>query len=112
MQNPTGYTAEDSGRAISHAMMRTQIGKGTEMSVTGFRAPRQMNQSTIWFPCGNGYHVEIHIAADDTYTVRRIFQRGAKVWIKGEQAGVYADQIDEVFYRAGMFRDDWANGSA
>jgi hypothetical protein len=98
---------QESARKISYAQLREQIGRGTEMGVTGFRTPRQMNDSTIWFACGNGYHVSVHIADNDTYTVRRMFVRGAKVWVKGEQANVYAEQLDEVFYRAGMFHDEW-----
>ena len=55
-------------------------------------------------PVGAGYSVTVDYAWDDTYTVRRVFKRGAKRWIKGEQTDVYFDEVGEVAYRASSFR--------
>ena len=60
-----------------------------------------------WAPVkgANGYRVEIELAADDTYTVRRVFKRGAKTFDKGTMTGVYAEDIGEVAYYASCFRN-------
>jgi hypothetical protein len=56
-------------------------------------------------PVGSGYSVNIALDANDTYTVRRIFKRGAQTWVKGEQSNVYCDDIGEVAYYASCFRN-------
>jgi hypothetical protein len=63
---------------------------------------------TLVLPVSNGYSVEIDLDPSDTYTVRRVFRRSEKRWVKGEVDYVYCDQIGEVAYRASCFRDDWA----
>lgn len=55
-------------------------------------------------PVGSGYSVTVDLAANDTYTVRRVFKRGAKVWVKGEQTEVYCDEVGEIAYQASSFR--------
>jgi hypothetical protein len=40
----------------------------------------------------------------DTYTVRRVFNRAGKRFIKGEITNVYCDQVGELAYRAHAFR--------
>lgn len=54
-------------------------------------------------PVHQGYRVEIDLAANDTYTVRRVFTRGAKTWIKGERTDVYCDEVGEVAYQASCY---------
>ena len=39
-----------------------------------------------------------------------MFKRGAKVWIKGEQRGVYCDEIGEVAYRASLLPERRVRG--
>jgi hypothetical protein len=83
-----------------------QLGIWNIRAISGGRVT--IRKTGITLPCGNGYSVTIDLAGNDTYTVRRIFTRAGKVWVKGERTDVYADQVGEVAYRAGMFRDVWA----
>jgi hypothetical protein len=63
--------------------------------------------------CGQGFRVRVrYVAGRDTYTVTREFVRGCHLWIKGEREDVYAEQVGEVAYRAGMFRDEWTTDGA
>lgn len=63
----------------------------------------------ITLPVRYGYSVTVDLNANDTYTVRRIFKRGTKVFIKGEYPTVYADEVGETVYRAGCYLDDFGN---
>lgn len=40
--------------------------------------------------------MEITLDPSDTYTVRRVFTRGVKRWIKGKAAFVYCDQVADI----------------
>lgn len=90
-------------RDIDFDQLRAQIGRGNLMAISGFRMYRDANY-TVTLPVSNGYSVNIELAGNDTYTVRRIFKRGAKTWVKGERTGVYCDEIGEVAYYASCFR--------
>lgn len=82
-----------------------QIGYGNVAAICGGRVrPTVAGVSMV---CGYGYRVEVTLEANDTYTVRRVYARGDRTWVKGEQAGVYFDEVGEAAYRAGMFRDEW-----
>jgi hypothetical protein len=48
--------------------------------------------------------VTVDYAWNDTYTVRRVFKRGAKVWVKGEATEVYFTEVGEMAYQAHAFR--------
>jgi len=106
-----GYTepepefAEADGHEIA-----AQIGMGNILAISGGRI--NVRRTGITLPCGCGYSVTIDLAGNDTYTVRRVLTRAGKAWVKGEMTGVYCDQVGEVAYRAGMFRDEWVAGSA
>jgi hypothetical protein len=54
-------------------------------------------------PVAYGYRVRISLAANDTYTVRREFVRGGKIYEKGRQEDVYCDEVGEVAYRASCY---------
>jgi hypothetical protein len=83
-------------RALLH-----QIGVSNIMSISGMRF---ISRSTgVTLPVGAGYKVTVDLAFDDTYTVRRIFARGSKIWIKGEESNVYADQVGDSAYRASCY---------
>ena len=79
-----------------------QIGPRTIMGISGGRLYARPTGITL--PVSNGYSVTIDLAAGDTYTVRRMFKRGAKTWIKGERADVYCDEVGEAAYYASCFR--------
>lgn len=80
----------------------TQIGRMNILAISGGR--KHLNGGTLVLPVGSGYTVEIDLDPSDTYTVRRVFTRGIKRWIKGEISGVYCDEIGEIAYRAHAFR--------
>jgi hypothetical protein len=80
-----------------------QIGAPTLAAISGLRVMRRATGVTL--PVGAGYSVTVDLAADDTYRVARVFKRGAKVWVKGEQTGVYCEEVGEVAYRASCFRN-------
>jgi hypothetical protein len=40
-----------------------------------------------------------------TYTVRRVFARAGKEWIKGVRTNIYGDQVGEAAYEASCFRN-------
>ena len=80
-----------------------QIGRMNVICISGGRVEPRATGVTL--PVGAGYKVTVDLAFDDTYTVRRVFKRGDKTWIKGEAIMVYADQVGEVAYRASCFRN-------
>lgn len=79
-----------------------QIGTLNVLSISGGRA--SLVAEGLMLPVGNGYSVRITLAADDTYTVERVFTRGGRHWIKGRREGVYCDEIGDAAYYASCFR--------
>lgn len=96
---------------ICHTMER-QIGRMNILAISGGRVNR-VGYTALSFPVASGYSVEVeYVEGRDTYTVRRVFTRGAKRWVKGELADVYCDEVGEVAYRASCFRDGEFGGVA
>lgn len=85
------------------AVLLARIGHGNLMAISGLRVT--VRRTGITLPVSSGYKVTVDLAADDTYTVRRVLVRGLKTWVKGEQAGVYCDQVGEAAYQASCFRN-------
>jgi len=80
-----------------------QIGRITVLAVSGGRA--FLVDGRLVLPVGAGYTVEVdYIEGRDTYTVRRVFNRAGKRFVKGELADVYMDEISERVWRAHAFR--------
>ena len=79
-----------------------QIGRMNLAAISGGRV--RLVGETLVLPVGSGYTVEIDLDPSDTYTVRRVFTRGIKRWIKGQVSNVYCDQVGEVAYQAHAFR--------
>jgi hypothetical protein len=79
-----------------------QIGRWNVAAISGGR--KSLIDGTLILPVGNGYTVEIDLDFNDTYTVRRVFTRGIKRWVKGELSDVYCDEIGERAYEASSFR--------
>ena len=79
-----------------------QIGRMNLAAISGGRV--RLVGETLVLPVGSGYTVEITLDPSDTYTVRRVFTRGIKRWIKGEVSNVYCDQVGEMAYQAHAFR--------
>ena len=80
-----------------------QIGRMNILAISGGRVLRRSTGVTL--PVHYGYSVTVDLAANDTYTVRRVFRRGNRSWIKGEVEGVYCEQVGEVAYRASCFQN-------
>lgn len=88
-----------------------QIGRMNVFAISGGRIMRR--ETGITLPVGSGYSVTVDLDWNDTYVVRRVFKRGAKIWIKGEQRDVYCDEVGEVAYRASCFRNGaWGEAAA
>ena len=80
-----------------------QIGRANILAISGGRI--RVRRTGITLPVSNGYTVAVDLAPGDTYTVRRLFTRGTKIWIKGQVEGVYCDMVGEIAYRASCFRN-------
>jgi hypothetical protein len=92
------FRAIEQGQAL---VIRDQIGFRTVLGISGGRWRRLATGITL--PVSAGYSVEVHVAADDTYTIRRVFKRGAKQWVKGEWAGIYCDMLSEMAWQASRY---------
>lgn len=76
-----------------------QIGTMNILAISGGR--KYLNGGTLVLPVGSGYRVEIdYVGGSDTYTVRRVFTRGVKRWVKEEISQVYSSNVGEAAYRA------------
>jgi len=74
------------------------------LAISGGRVLRR--ESGVTLPVASGYRVTVDLAWNDTYTVRRVFERAGKTWIKGERREVYCDEVGKVAYVASCFRSD------
>ena len=92
------------GREMNVNTTIDQIGMMNLLAISG--GMRWTVGNSLDLPVSNGYRVLITLEANDTYTVRRMFIRGAKVWTKAEVRNVYAEQVGEIAYRASCFRDE------
>lgn len=104
-------TQTDVGPEVRRSLLRPLGYTGTIAAVSGGKVrPTPLGVS---LPCGYGYSVEIdYVAGLDLYTVRRVFTRAGKRFVKGEVTHVYVDMLPAIVYRAGMFRDPWTAGGA
>ena len=78
------------------------IGRGNLMAISGLRVQRRETGVTLPVACGSS--VTVDLAPGDTYTVRRIFARKGKSWVKGERTSVYAEDVGATAYFASCFR--------
>jgi hypothetical protein len=79
-----------------------QIGTVNVAAISGGRVVRRPTGVTLPVDCGYSVTVDRH--ASDTYVVRRLYSRGGKTWVKGEQTYVYCDEVGDAAYRAHAFR--------
>lgn len=100
--------------AVQRQEITQQIGIGNILSISGGRV--QSLPDGIELPVSNGYRVRVHLTPADDYTVERVFIRKGKggvvrEFLHGSRDRVYADEVGEMAYRAGMFRsfsdDEW-----
>lgn len=95
--------------------MRDQIGMGNLMAISGLRVTPV--QYGIELPVAKGYRVQVLLAGNDTYTVRRVRTvkpRGELLPVTrlyGERTEVYCEQLGNVARMAGSFEsydaDEW-----
>ena len=90
-------------RQCDSKQLLAQIGTMNVLAISGGRVVRR--ETGVTLPVSNGYRVTVDLDWSDTYVVRRIFQRGGKTWIKGEQRNVYFDEVGEAAYQASCFRN-------
>ena len=93
----------DTFRECDAQTLVDQIGPRTILGISGGRL--YARRTGITLPVSSGYSVTIDLAANDTYTVRRVFRRAGREWVKGEVSGVYCDQVSEAAYRASCYRN-------
>lgn len=79
-----------------------QIGTGNVLAISGGRVQLD-NAGAVVLPVGSGYSVMIQLHGSDTYTVRRLFKRGSKIWVKGTVRDVYCEDIGDVAYYASCY---------
>lgn len=89
----------DGSQALRH------VGRNVVLSVSGGRAT--VADDRLILTCGYGWRVVVTLGPDDLYRVAREFSRGGRIYDHGLVEGVYAENLSETVYRAGMFRDAW-----
>jgi hypothetical protein len=95
------------GRTFNPDQAISQIGRGKILAVSGGRVNTIHDESGkktigIELPVSNGYKVRVYLHDSDTYTVQRVHRDN----VKGEMSNVFADDLGERVYQAGMFRSD------
>lgn len=101
MANYDGFSPMDTSETVA------QIGRMNLLAISGGRVQGLHNSENetvgIRLPVHFGYRVDVLLAGNDTYTVRRVFARAGKEWVKGEQAGVCCDELGGVAYVASCY---------
>jgi hypothetical protein len=93
----------DSFRECDGRELARQIGAWNIRAISGGRITTRPTGITL--PVSSGYRVTIDLAGNDTYTVRRVFTRAGRTWIKGERTGIYCDNVGEIAYQASCYRN-------
>jgi hypothetical protein len=99
----------DGFRSMDPKQTVAQIGKMNILGISGGRVNtlRDSNGEAVGvqLPVSHGYGVNVLLHPNDTYTVQRTFTRSGTTSIKGQEEGVYADQVGDAAYRAGMYQN-------
>jgi len=94
------------GRDFDAKSTLGQIGQMNILSVSGGKVHSIHDTDGavvgLELPVSSGYKVRVFLADDDTYTVQRVHRDN----VKGEQTGVYADEVGESVYQAGMYKSN------
>jgi len=88
---------------VDRRVILDQIGFWNVGAISGGRV--QASENGVILPVGYGYRVEVELASNDTYIVKRVYQKAAlvKVW---SVEGVYCENVGEVAYQASLFRSN------
>lgn len=89
-------------RHMNVATTLRQIGGMNVLAISGGRRSVDSTGALV-LPVSNGYTVRITLAANDTYTVERIYRRGTKITLRTVR-DVYSEQLGDVAYDASCFR--------
>jgi hypothetical protein len=95
-------TTNDVWRDCGTQELLAMIGHRNVLAISGGRVIRHQ-RGGVTLPVGHGYSVIIDLAANDTWTVRRVFKRGSKIFLHGEMTGVYGEQLGDVAYYASCY---------
>ncbi len=96
-------------RDMDPQVLKQQIGSGNILAISGGRVSiltKSGKPCGIELPVSSGYKVRVYLANDDTYTVQRVFRDN----VKGELTGVYAEDVGEQAYQAGMYQSNEFGG--
>jgi hypothetical protein len=98
----SAVVVEGSYRPCDFQQTMQQIGLGTTLTVSGGRWQRVWNTGEVVgveLPVSQGYKVRVLLDWNDTYTVQRVWRDK----VKGEEAGIYFDELSKKVYNAGMY---------
>jgi hypothetical protein len=103
----TSESLAQSDRPLDPNALLLQIGRGNVLAISGGRA--HMDNGALVLPVGSGYTVRVTLAANDTYTVERVFTRrsvrNGEGFTVHRVTDVYAEEVGEVAYQASCFRN-------
>lgn len=100
--------ANTGSRDFSVEQVKRQIGTMNILSVSGGRVGTLTASNRVVgveLPVSSGYSVRVFLANDDTYTVQRVMSRAGTDKVKGERSGIYAFDLGETVYEAGMYKN-------
>lgn len=100
--------ANTGSRDFSVEQVKQQIGMMNILSVSGGRVGTLTASNRVVgveLPVSSGYRVRVFLANDDTYTVQRVMSRAGTDKVKGERSGIYAFDLGETVYEAGMYKN-------
>jgi hypothetical protein len=81
----------------------SQIGRMNVLAISGGRV--LTHNTGVILPVAYGHKVAIDLSANDSYTVRHTYTRGAKVWIKREWTDVHASEVGNIAYEASLYNN-------
>jgi hypothetical protein len=99
----TDTLSTDGMRECDTQTLLAKIGRLNVLAISGGRVG--VRETGITLPVAAGYSVTVDLAGNDTYTVRRVFTRAGRTWVKGERTDIYCDQVGEQAYQASCFRN-------
>lgn len=86
------------------------IGRMNVLAISGGRV-QALDDTTIELPVRHGYRVIVRYnEARDLYDVERIMIRSGRLFHKGTEIGLYADQLGDSAFRASCYSDQFGEG--
>jgi len=88
-------------RRCNAEVLIQQVGKQNVLAISGGRVEKR--DTGITLPVRYGYEVRVDLAANDTYTVQRVYNGE----VKGEETRVHAAEVGDAAYRASCYKDSF-----